>query len=386
MPSKSLFNTLSKLANIVIAFEILSLTNNLTNAFSAQTRTPYLKQKKLLRPSTRIEQIQYRTKYDAVANNYFTGKRKIQPSFSFISMSHMGDDMKGNEKIVHTKTSNILNDNDTEEYSRDIRLREEIESPFRKVRFLFYITLLGGAFTSLFVSSVRIFAAVLSDINTDLLQESCINAAIDIAGILILGYSYKQDKKAQELKLQRANKGLQLANLQIRGNPSLFTSSANTTSQYQHQHISKINTVVPLKQLRKGRGIEKHVIIAISSKEKMKKVLLQAQEHQQSLIDCDLVVVPVVTPQLTAPLGIDKDILQLGCIALPAGGKWTSVLTNEMEQAKEQGINVKDEGICIVLTKNGKVGIRTRGINLERMIGDVLEKQSKDKKMRVATI
>ena len=82
-----------------------------------------------------------------------------------------------------------------DEYSREVRLREEAESPFRKVRYFFYLNAAGGAFTSLAISLARI-AAALSGVNTDLMDESLRNAAIDIAGLTVVGYLYKRDQDA----------------------------------------------------------------------------------------------------------------------------------------------------------------------------------------------
>ncbi len=67
----------------------------------------------------------------------------------------------------------------SQNYSKEVRLREEAEAPFRKVRFFVYSALLAGYFVSLLVSSARI-AAGLNGINVDLLNESLNNAAIDI--------------------------------------------------------------------------------------------------------------------------------------------------------------------------------------------------------------
>ena len=70
--------------------------------------------------------------------------------------------------------------NDNDRFSREVRLREEAESPFRKVRYFFYLNLAGGATTSLLISIARI-AAALSGVNTDLMDESVRNALIDFA-------------------------------------------------------------------------------------------------------------------------------------------------------------------------------------------------------------
>ena len=38
---------------------------------------------------------------------------------------------------------------------------------------------------------------------------------------------------------------------------------------------------------------------------------------------------------------------------------------------EKQGVDVNGRGFSIVLKKNGRVGQRTKGINLKRMVGDV---------------
>lgn len=272
-----------------------------------------------------------------------------------------------------TKTSSFaMSSTDNDEYSREIRLREEVESPFRKVRFLLYFNLLGGALTSLAVSGARI-AAALSGVNTDLMQESVNNAIVDILGIIVIGYFYKQDLASQESKLKRAAKGASLANLQIRGSASLLSGASSV--DIDPSRLAGRTAVVPIKTFRRGRGIEKRIVITIASREKLESVLEQVKELSDSLIVNDLIIVPVVTPQYTAPLGIDNELIQLDCLAFPAGGNWMSVLTDETEQAREQGVDVENEGICIVLKKNGRVGTRTKGIFLDNMVGDVLERQ-----------
>ena len=73
----------------------------------------------------------------------------------------------------------------------------------------------------------------------------------------------------------------------------------------------------------------------------------------------DLVVVPVVHPQGTAPLGLDPELLEQDYIALPAGGAWRSVMSDETAEAEQQGVNLESEGICVIIKKNGRIGQRT---------------------------
>jgi Low psii accumulation1 / Rep27 len=92
------------------------------------------------------------------------------------------------------------------EYSRDILLREEAESPFRKIRFFAYASLGAAAVTSFLISITRV-AAALSGINTDLLNESSLNAGVDLAGIIVQAALWQRDVKAQDSRLKRAAKG-----------------------------------------------------------------------------------------------------------------------------------------------------------------------------------
>jgi len=258
-------------------------------------------------------------------------------------------------------SSSLKSSPNSEEYSREIRLREEAESPFRKVRFVLYLALAGGAATSLAVSIARILAA-LNGVNTDLMQESILNAGVDIAGLVVIGAFYKRDLEAQESRLKRASKGAEFAKLMIRGNFDEISDSKNS--------------LVSLSSLRRGRGLEKRVVIAAAGKDRMKDVLEEAKDIASSLEFNDLVVIPVVLPQCSAPLGLEADLIEQKCVALPAGGNWVSVLSDESKTAQDQSIDVVSEGFCIVLKKNGRVGQRTKGINLSRMCGEVDDRRS----------
>lgn len=258
------------------------------------------------------------------------------------------------------------------EYSREIRLRIEAESPFRKVRLFLYASLLAGAFTSLAVSGARV-AAGLAGVNTDLLEQSAINAGVDLVGIALLGFLIKRDLDAQESRLKRAAKGAELAKLTVRGSPVLLDGAEGSSTG---KLAGKAAVTAPLSSLRRGRGVDKRVVIVSAGKDKIKEVLEDARSLADSLTLNDLVVVPVVYPQGTAPLGLDVELLEQDCVALPASGNWKSVITDEASEAVSQGVDIENEGICIVLKKNGRVGQRTKGIFLGRMVGEVTERRA----------
>lgn len=273
-----------------------------------------------------------------------------------VTNSGRGSTCSSSTTAIHSS----LNGNNNDNYSRELRLREEAESPFRKVRQFFTIALLGGAMTSLAVSSARILAA-MNGVNTDLMQESVVNAGVDVIGVAGLVFLYKRDMEAQESRLKRAAKGAEFAKLMIRGTFGDINGKSIVTS---------------LSTLRRGRGLEKRAVIVAAGKDRITTVLQEAAALSDSLNLNDLVIVPVVMPSCSAPLGLDMELIQQENIALPAGGNWVSVIMDEATQAKEQKIDVEKEGFCVVLKKNGRVGQRTKGINLARMCGEVEERQA----------
>jgi hypothetical protein len=264
------------------------------------------------------------------------------------------------------KTTAVFMDQEKPEYSREMLLREEAESPFRKVRFFFYTSLGVAAATSLAVSLARIAAGV-AGINADLLQESLINAGVDLGGLVVLTFLYQRDLKAQNSRLKRASKGAELAQLMIRGSKSIITGDDVETNDGSE------NFTTTLASLRRGRGIEKRVVIAAGGPAKIAEIMKEAIALQDALETNDLLIVPVVMPQGVAPQVSDSDVPN--CIALPVGNNWKMVVNDEAEEAVNQGVDIEKEGFCVILKKNGRVGQRTRGVFLGRMLGEVTERR-----------
>jgi len=246
------------------------------------------------------------------------------------------------------------------QFSRELRLREEAESPFRKIRFLGYSALIAGAFISLAVSVARVGNGLTGG-NKDYFDQSITNIGVDLVGIIFLSFFFRRDLAVQNSHLKRAAKVAEFAKLMVRGN--------------FNEEIGKRNSVFPLSFFRMGRGFDKRIIIIAAGKEKIAEVLKQAQSLSDSLISCDLLIVPLVMPLGIAPLGVDQKLLSEKCIALPAGGSWGSIIGDEAKEAIEQGVDVDNDGICIVLKKNGKVGQRTKGIFLAKMCGEVVKRE-----------
>jgi hypothetical protein len=250
-----------------------------------------------------------------------------------------------------------------EEFSREVRLREEAESPFRKVRFFLYLTLAGGAATSLAISIARIGAAS-AGVNTDLMDESLLNAGVDLAGLGILGFLYKRDQDAEQSRLKRASKGAELAKLSVRVSKLLLGDVDDDAATF----------TTSLASLRGGRGIEKRVVIAAAGADKIAQVLQDAKELEEDMELNDLVLVPVVMPRGIAPAE-NEDMPS--CVAAPVavGNNWKRYVEDEAAEAINQGVDVEKDGFCIVLKKNGRVGQRTKGIFLGNLVGNVVARR-----------
>lgn len=269
---------------------------------------------------------------------------------------------------INSRSITRLSQSESEkpEYTREIYLREEIESPFRKIRFFFYFSLGGGALTSLAISLARV-AAGLAGVNEDLLEQSAINVGVDVLGIIVIGLLWRNDLTAQESRLKRASKGAELAKLMVRGSKAMIQNMDVTPT-------GPDSFTTSLASLRRGRGIEKRVVIAAAGKDKIQEVLKEASSLEDSLVMNDLLIVPVVLPQALAPEVENRDDLP-ECIALPVGSNWRFVMEDEGEEAISQGVSIEEEGFCVILKKNGRVGQRTRGIFLGRMVGEVTDRR-----------
>lgn len=240
------------------------------------------------------------------------------------------------------------------DFDRKVYLREEAESPFRKIRFFAYFGLGAGALISLAVSSARV-AAGLAGINADLLQESATNVGVDITGLVVLGLAYVKDKEAQESRIARATKGAALAKLMVKLNKAV-----------QPGNVEEGVFTTELSSLRRGRGMDKRIVICVAAQEKLDELMEKSIALENSLSESDLLIVPVL-PSGASPV---KDEIPL-CVGLPVGRGWNEVVQDEMAQARQQNIDTDSEVIGIILKKNGRVGQRTKGVFLDRLVGDV---------------
>ncbi len=165
--------------------------------------------------------------------------------------------------------------------------------------------------------------------------------------------------------MQRASKGGALARLPVRGKASFFNDENNK------------NKLLTNSSFRAGRGIDKRVVILVAGEQKISQLVstLKSKSMQESLIQSDLFVIPVVIPDCTVPLDVDEELLSEDCIGLPVQRAWKEFVEDEVGEAIKQGVDVENAGLALILKKNGRVGQRTSGFNLSRMVGEVKSRE-----------
>ena len=253
-------------------------------------------------------------------------------------------------------------------YTVKQRLREEVESPFRKVRFLFFASTVGSALTALYFSGTNTIKALVGGYTDSLPLDECLQSdAINLAGAIVCGFLALREYNVGQTNLQRIAKGGQLARLVV--------EPASSTKRQ------------PLKDYRRAA----RVLMAVGGAEYIAEVarslnadqLADANHLPELLAQSEVIVVPVLLKE-----NADKDIV-VGAtkefwrekvepkadrdrnfditradsvLAFPMGSAaWKEYLESEIETATTQGFNVLEKGFTITVKKNGRILRRATG-------------------------
>jgi hypothetical protein len=278
---------------------------------------------------------------------------------------------------VHRNINSFLNaDKETDErlsqtfngYTVKQRLREEVESPFRKVRLLFFASSCGSALTALYFSSLSALKAYMGGYSDAMpLDEALTSCAINISGAIVCGLLAYREYKAGEQNLERIARGGKLAKLGV--------TPANDEK-----------AVIPLADYRR----KARVLICAGGKDYIERVCKSLNADQladtnnipENLKMADLIVVPVLLTgdvnqklsagdskscwRSTVPSENDRNFDSSrsdGVVSFPWGsGPWTEYLQSEIETAKSQGFDVLENGITLLVKQNGKILRRATGM------------------------
>lgn len=253
-------------------------------------------------------------------------------------------------------------------YTVKQRLREEVESPFRKVRLVFFLSSCGSALTALYFSSLSALKAYMGGYTDAMpLDEALTSCAINISGALVCGFLAYREYKVGEQNLERIARGGKLAKLTV----SLASDE---------------KAIVQLSEYRRNS----RVLICAGGKDYIEKVCrsLNADQLKDSnnladrLSSVNLILVPVQlndSPQNKISVGDSKKIWRStspgdldrnfdpnrsdSVVAFPwSYSSWIEYLQSDIQTAKSQGFDVLQNGITILVKKNGKILRRATGI------------------------
>ncbi|KAG7352931.1 DUF3493 domain containing protein [Nitzschia inconspicua] len=254
-------------------------------------------------------------------------------------------------------------------YTVKQRLREEVESPFRKVRLLFFGSSAGSALTALYFSALNTIKA-LSGGYSDAppLDEALTSDAINIGGAIVCGLLAYREYKAGQSNLERIARGGKLARLVVE--PAASGSKRQQLAAYRR--ISR-------------------VVIAAGGKDYISKLARSMTSDQlkdsniipEKLLEVDVIVVPVLLESTEDGKVVARDTKKFWkeevqpdhefdknfdiskadpVVAFPIGNnQWSDYLESEIETALGQGFDVLEKGITLTIKKNGRILRRATG-------------------------
>ena len=249
-------------------------------------------------------------------------------------------------------------------YTSKQRLREEVESPFRKVRLAFFGFSSISAATALYFSALTALKANMGFEGVIPLDEALIQVAINAGGAIGFALLANRELKVGQANLDRIAKGGLLARLPVE--PAMEGESKRTLKEYR----------------RASR-----VVIAAGGKEYINQLSLSLNSDQladtntlsSSLANVDIVIVPVLLNEdkyqpvdtqeaweNASPSETDRNF---DCtranevVAFPSElSMWNEYLKSDVETAKGQGFDVLSKGITITVKKNGRILRRATGL------------------------
>jgi len=294
------------------------------------------------------------------ADKYYNSRLYVEPPLTKPPAFKNGDKKQGQEQQEENDSLSQTFGG----YTVKQRLREEVESPFRKVRLLFFASSAGSALTALYFSSLGALKAYIGGYSdAPPLEEALTSCAINIGGAVVCGLLAYRDYQAGQANLERIARGGKLARLAV-SPAAASTSMVKTLSKYR----------------RNSR-----VLICAGGKEYVETICKSLNADQrgdenvfpQLLEDVNVLVVPVYltdsfsvgdTKQIwknTIPSESDRNFDSTrsdGAVAFPwNNASWKDYLQTEIDTANNQGFDVLGKGITILVKKNGKILRRATG-------------------------
>mmetsp|Transcript_11828 Transcript_11828/g.24999 ORF Transcript_11828/g.24999 Transcript_11828/m.24999 type:complete len:372 (-) Transcript_11828:91-1206(-) len=259
-------------------------------------------------------------------------------------------------------------------YTLKQRLREEIDSPFRKVRLAFFGASFASALIALYFSALSTIKAVVGGYSDAMpLDEALTSDAINVGAVLACGFLTYRDFKAGQANLEKIARAGKLA--------SLVVEPAAVQPNNKRR-------LVEIKSYRRAS----RVLIAAGGKEYISNLAKSLALDQLSdtniipekLVEVDVVIVPVLLEKQNNDVvvgdtrsfwrdGVESSLTENDrnfdinraneVVSFPQGpNAWIDYLNSDIETASTQGFDVLQKGITLTIKKNGKVLRRATGL------------------------
>lgn len=257
-------------------------------------------------------------------------------------------------------------------YTVKQRLREEVESPFRKVRLLFFASSTGSALTALYFSGLNTIKALVGGYSDAIpLDEALTSDAINIGAAIICGLLAFREYKVGQANLERIARGGKLAALAVEPAKAQTTGGPNLRRLTDYRRNSRV--------LIAGGGEQ---YISKLARSLNADQLKDTNMIPEKLEECDVIVVPVLLSQsgkdyvvsdtkeywkkVEAASEEDRNFdisRSANVIAFPKGSAaWLDYLQEDIKTASGQGFDVLDKGITLTVKKNGRILRRATGL------------------------
>mmetsp|Transcript_14613 Transcript_14613/g.49895 ORF Transcript_14613/g.49895 Transcript_14613/m.49895 type:complete len:333 (-) Transcript_14613:55-1053(-) len=253
-------------------------------------------------------------------------------------------------------------------FTQKQRFREEIESPFRKIRLFLFPAAAASAALGAFIAGTRLLAISTGVTGYDF-DQTLQNFGIDVLGATGFALLYWNDLNARDRDLVRIARSGKLSTLTLK----IVSETGREAS-------------LPMKAFRKQRRI---AIIA-GGKDVVQVAREMARAGAEDLTKVGAIVLPLQLDQvgeldpaevegLRRAVGVpeaaegkeeaDSESL-LPCLAAPLFvEKWKDWIQDEQKRAVDQGLDLKN-GITIYVERSGYIKKRSAGIPSWRTLAE----------------
>ena len=232
--------------------------------------------------------------------------------------------------------------------SQNAKLREEIEDPFAKLRLFVWPALFAAAGIATYFAATSLLAEAVGA--RPAAGDTALNLGVDLAALGVVGTLWRREVTSRDKRLQRITAGAALASLRVQlldGGRSVKLSQLRARSD--DASSSKRVVVIAAEEAALGISLE------------------AARKASSALFKADLLVVPLQIvdgtiatppPMLVSPTG-EAETAHIGVpLAIES---WREVLASELQTALSQSPRATQDGLTLILKKNGRVGTRRLG-------------------------